>query len=225
MGGQIGLSDALLAYLVNANPEEHPVLARCRAETERDHPDLKTMQISPEQGAFLAFLARMIRAQHALEVGVFTGYSALATVLAMKETHGDKARLTACEISEDYLETARGYWREADVEHQVPCRLGAAADSLKTLLAEDHAGRYDMAFIDADKTGYDDYYESCLKLLRKGGVMAFDNVLWSGSVADPGKTDKNTEALRAIARKARGDDRIASTIVPVGDGMLLCLKL
>jgi caffeoyl-CoA O-methyltransferase len=205
------------------NPPEHPALARCRDETER-LPNAQ-MQISAEQGAFMAVLARAIRAKRAFEVGVFTGYSALATALALKDMHPAGAHLLACDVSEEYTTKARDYWREANVDGIIELKLAPAAETLDARIADGEGGSYDLGFIDADKTGYDAYYERGLLLLRPGGVMLFDNVLWSGRVADPADTSADTTALRALAAKAKADTRVHAAMTAIGDGLLMVVKL
>lgn len=212
----------MVSYLAAANPPEHPVLARCREETKAL--PMARMQISPEQGAFMQLLARMIGAQRAFEVGVFTGYSSLAVALAMKDMHGGSARLLACDLSEEWTAKARAYWRAADVDDIIELNIAPAAETLDQRLQEQEQGRYDFGFIDADKTGYDDYYERGLKLLRPGGVMLFDNMLWSGKVADAADQTPDTVALRALAVKARGDGRVHAAMTGIGDGLLIVVK-
>lgn len=181
------------------------------------------MQISPEQGAFMQSIARLVGAKRAFEIGVFTGYSSLATALAMKEMSPD-ARILACDVSEEWTSKARLYWRAAGVEAMIDLQLKPATETLAQRLAGGEAGSYDMGFVDADKTGYDDYYERGLKLLRPGGVMLFDNVLWSGGVADPANQTPDTVALRALALKAKSDARLHAAMVAIGDGVLICIK-
>lgn len=224
MSGSIGLDDTLTAYVQAANPPEHPVLARCREETE-EMGGISRMQISPEQGAFLQMCARLTGARTAIEVGVFTGYSALATALVMQEMHGADARLIGCDNSQEYTAPARRYWAEAGVGDIVDLRIGEARETLETLKGE-IAGTADMAFIDADKTGYDAYYEACLDLMRPGGLILFDNMLWNGDVADPQKVacDADTAALKALADKVRGDGRVHAAFTAIGDGLLMARK-
>jgi caffeoyl-CoA O-methyltransferase len=221
MSSSLGLTPDLIRYLADVNPPEHPVLARCRAETQA-MPDAR-MQISAEQGAFMQALVRMIGARRAFEVGVFTGYSALAVALAMKE-RGAGARLLACDINEAWTAKAQLYWREAGVDGMIDLTLQPATETLDQRLAAREAGTYDFGFIDADKTGYDDYYERGLKLLRPGGVMLFDNMLWGGAVADPSNKTPDTVALRALAHKAKTDDRGHAAMTAVGDGLLIVVK-
>ncbi len=223
MSRSLGLSPDIIQYLSRANRPEHPAAARCRLDTAAMG-RLAGMQISSEQGAFLQLLVRLIRAKRALEVGVFTGYSALVTALALRENHGGEARLTACDISPEFLRQARGYWAQAGVEDIIETRLGPALASLDALIAEGRADSFDFIFVDADKTGYCDYYERCLTLLGPLGVMAFDNVLWSGAVADPARDDADTQALRALATTARDDPRVDIAMTSVGDGVLLVVK-
>ena len=224
MSRSIGLDETLTAYVRNANRAESAALRRCREETEAMG-GVSRMQISPEQGAFLQMCARLTRARLAVEVGVFTGYSALATIQTMIEMHGGAARLIGCDISKEYTDKARIYWDEAGVANQIELRLGEASESLAALEAE-HCGSVDMIFIDADKTGYDAYYESALSLLRPGGLVLFDNVLWGGSVADEAKVaaDADTAALAALAGKIRDDGRVDMAFTAIGDGVLMAMK-
>lgn len=198
------------------------MLARCRAETQ-SMPQAQ-MQISPEQGAFMAAIVRMIGARRAFEIGVFTGYSALVTALTMKEAQGPGARLLACDVSAEWATKAQTYWRDAGVDGMIDLTIQPAVETLDQRLAAREAGAYDFGFIDADKTGYDAYYERGLKLLRKGGVMLFDNMLWSGQVADPADKSADTIALRALAAKAKADDRVHAAMTAVGDGVLMVVK-
>jgi caffeoyl-CoA O-methyltransferase len=221
MSTSLGLSPEVVRYLAQANPPEHPALARCREETSRL--PMARMQISAEQGAFMQVLARMLNAKRAFEIGVFTGYSSTAVALTMKEIDAS-ARLLACDISEEWTAKARDYWREAQVEDAIELVLAPAAETLDACLAAGEGGRYDLGFIDADKTGYDAYYERGLHLLRQGGVMLFDNVLWSGKVADAADTSADTSALRALAQKAKADSRVHAAMTNIGDGLLLCVK-
>jgi caffeoyl-CoA O-methyltransferase len=221
MSSSLGLSADIVAYLASVNPPEHPALKRCRKETSAL--PMARMQISPEQGAFMQTIARLVRARRAFEIGVFTGYSSLATALAMKEMHADPYIL-ACDVSEEWTSKARGYWREAGVDAMIDLRLRPATETLDQRLKAGEASGYDMGFVDADKTSYDAYYERGLQLLRAGGIMLFDNVLWSGGVADPANKTPDTEALRALALKARGDVRVHAAMTSIGDGVLMCIK-
>ena len=212
------LPDAVESYLHNEAHVETPLAHRLRQETAKL--PMAMMQIGVDQGAFLALLIRLLGARRALEIGTFTGYSALAVAAALPAD----GRLVCCDISDEWTRMGRRYWDEAGVAGRIDLRLAPAADTLRELLRDPGPGSFDFAFIDADKTGYDHYYESCLTLLRPGGLMAFDNTLWSGKVADPAQTDADTTALRALNLKARDDPRVTSCLVSVGDGVLLALK-
>ena len=178
------------------------------------------MQIGADEGALLALLVRLIGAQRTLEIGTYTGYSALAVAMALPAN----GKLVCCDINDEWTQVARRYWREAGLADKVDLRLAPAADTLRDLLRDPGQGSFDFAFIDADKEGYDGYYEDCLKLVRVGGLMAFDNTLWSGRVADPSEKGKDTVALRALNAKVRDDPRVDSCLLTVGDGVLLARK-
>lgn len=223
MSRSFGLSPEIIAYLTAANPTEHPVQAKCREETAALG-WVSRMQISPEQGALMQLLVRLMGAKRTIEIGVFTGYSALTVGLVLKELHGADAHILACDIAKDWTAKGQGYWDEAGIGEIVDLRIAPATETLDAALAAGQAGSYDMAFIDADKTGYAAYYERCLQLLRPGGLMLFDNVLWSGAVADPGATDADTIALRALAQQVRSDPRVHAAMTAVGDGLLLAIK-
>ena len=223
MSSSLGLSPEIVRYLAHVNPPEHAALARCREETSRL--PMAQMQISAEQGAFMQTIVRMLNAKRAFEIGVFTGYSALATALTMKDLHPVGAKLLACDVSEEWTTKARDYWREAQVDDVIELALAPAAETLDARIAAGEGGQYDLGFIDADKTGYDAYYERGLALLRKGGAMLFDNMLWSGRVADPADTTPDTSALRALARKAKADPRVHAAMTSIGDGVLICVKV
>jgi caffeoyl-CoA O-methyltransferase len=218
MSTSLGLTPEVVRYLADVNPTEHPALKRCREETSAL--PMARMQISAEQGAFMAVVARMLSAKRAFEVGVFTGYSALA----LKDMHGSLANLLACDVSEEWTTKARHYWREANVDDVIELKLAPAVETLDARIAAGEAGSYDMGFVDADKTSYDAYYERGLMLLRKGGVMLFDNVLWSGKVADPADTTPDTTALRALAHKVKADERVHAAMTSIGDGVLIVVK-
>jgi O-methyltransferase len=224
MSSSFGLDAHLTAYVRDANRAEHPAQRRCRLETDAMG-DVAVMQISPEQGAFLQLCARLVQARTAVEIGVFTGYSALATMLAMRDIHGPAARLYGCDISDDFTGLAHSYWQEAGLDEQIELRLGDARETLAGLVAG-IGGTVDMVFIDADKAGYDAYYEAALRLLRPGGLVLFDNVLWSGSVADPVRcaADADTAALKALADKVRDDGRVDMAFTTIGDGILMAIK-
>ncbi|WP_135211993.1 class I SAM-dependent methyltransferase [Vitreimonas flagellata] len=223
MSSSLGLTPELVAYLASANPPEHAALKRCREETARM--TQARMQISAEQGAFMQVLARLMSAKRAFEIGVFTGYSALATALTLKEMHGRAAHILACDVSEEWTTKARDYWREANVDDVIELVIAPATETLKVRIAQGQAGAYDFGFIDADKTGYADYYEAGLELLRPGGALLFDNALWSGRVTDPADTSADTSALRALAVKAKSDPRVHAAMTNIGDGLLICVKL
>ena len=214
----LGLEAPLYDYLLSVSLREAPVLARLRAETA-SHPKVN-MQIAPEQGQFMALLARLIGARQCIEIGVFTGYSSLAIALALP----DGGRIVACDVSDEYTSVARRYWAEAGVQDKVDLRLAPAAETLQGLIAGGESGRYDFGFIDADKGGYADYYERLLVLLRRGGLIAVDNTLWGGSVADAADQDPDTRAIRAFNEKLHADERVDLSLVPIGDGLTLARK-
>jgi len=220
MGRPNKISPELAAYIAETGVREHPVLERCRVETHRRLGDRARMQISPEQGAFLALLTRLLGARRTLEVGVFTGYSSLAVALALP----DGGVLTACELSEEFADIAGGYWDAAGVRDRVDLRLGPARETLDALVEDGAAETFDLAFIDADKIGYDAYYETCLQLIRPGGVITVDNTLWDGAVIDPDDDSDDTVAIRAFNEKVRRDDRVDFALTTIGDGLTICLK-
>ena len=212
------LTDQLYRYLLEVSLREPDVLRRLREETAA-HPQAQ-MQIAPEQGQFMALLARLAGARKALEVGVFTGYSALAVTLAMPED----GRLVACDVSEEFTAVARRYWREAGVDHRIDLRIAPAIETLDALLSAGEAGSFDLAFIDADKTGYDAYYERALALVRSGGLIVLDNMLQDGKAADPSSTEPGVVAIRALNRKLLDDERVDLSLLPVADGITLARK-
>jgi predicted O-methyltransferase YrrM len=214
----INLDETLNRYIKEHSAREHPVLAELRAATAGiPHAG---MQISPEQGQLMALLVKILGARRTIEVGVFTGYSSLAVALALPAD----GRVVACDVSEEWTRVARRFWEKAGVAAKVDLRLAPALETLDQLLAAGEAGRYDFAFIDADKGNYDGYYERCLKLLRSGGLAAVDNTLWNGWVADPAHTEDDTRAIRAFNEKLRADDRIDLSLVPIGDGLTLARR-
>jgi O-methyltransferase len=227
VGTTIGLEGPLAEWVRQWGAREHPVLTRCRRETAALGA-VSRMQISPEQGAVMQALARLIRARRVCEVGVFTGYSSTALALVLKEMHDGDAVLVACDVSAEYVEKARVYWKAAGVEHVVLPRVGPATDTLRHLLAEGDAGTFDIVFIDADKPAYDMYYECGLRLLRPGGLMLIDNMLWGGAVADgveaPASEAKTVAALRALTEKIHADARVDMALATVGDGLSLVVK-
>jgi len=211
--------EAVDRYLGTVVVRETPLQQRLRAETAGL---LQAgMQIGADQGVLLAFLARLVGARRAIEIGTFTGYSALALAGALPAD----GRLVCCDVSEEWTAIARRYWAEAGLAERIELHLRPARETLSELLQRDGPGTFDFAFIDADKTGYDAYYEACLALLRAGGLVAIDNVLWSGAVADPSDNKPDTVALRAITLKIRDDPRVDACLVSVGDGVLLARKL
>ena len=209
------LDDRTYEYLLTHSLREDPRLAALRAETA-SHPNVN-MQIAPEQGQFMQMLVRLTGARRAIEVGVFTGYSSLAVVLAMPKD----GRLLALDVSEEYTAVARRHWRAAGVADRIELVLAPASETLDARLAAGEAGQYDFAFIDADKTGYLGYYEQLLKLLRPGGLIVVDNTLWGGEVANPGNREADTEALRAFNDALHRDPRVDLALLPVGDGLTL----
>jgi predicted O-methyltransferase YrrM len=214
----IGLGDKLMAYVREVGAREDADMRRLREETAK-HPRAQ-MQISLEQGQFLALLIELIGAKRTLEVGTFTGYSAMWVAKAM----GPAGRVVALDVDKDFTAVAQRHWKQAGVDGQIDLRLAPAAESLQKMLDAGEAGAYDFAFIDADKPNYDTYYEYAIKLLRQGGVIAIDNVLWSGRVADPTERDEETAALRALNAKIAKDERVTVSMVPIGDGLTLARK-
>jgi O-methyltransferase len=212
------MTDELYRYLLDVSLRESDVQRRLREETAK-LPEAG-MQLSPEQGQLLGLLVRLMGARRCLEVGTFTGYSTLAVALALPED----GFITACDVSEIWTDIAWRYWQEADVAHKIFLRLAPARDTLDGLLAQDQAGMYDFCFIDADKEGYLDYYERCLRLLRPGGLVAVDNTLWGGRPADPAVNDVDTVAIRDFNRRVRDDARVEMALLPVGDGLTLAWK-
>ena len=212
------MDDRLYDYLLTVSVREPSVLADLRAETAR-LPNAG-MQISPEQGQLMRLLVELIGARRCIEIGVFTGYSSTCVALALP----DDGRIVACDVSEEYTNVARRYWRLAGVEQRIALRLGPALATLDELLAAGQAASFDFAFIDADKENYLAYYERSLELLRSGGLLAVDNVLWEGSVADPSDQRPSTLAIRALNAHVARDERVSSSLVPIGDGLFLIRK-
>jgi len=213
------LPQAVDDYLRTVVARESPLQQRLRDETAKL--PMGGMQIGADQGVFLAFLVRLIGARNAIEIGTFTGYSALSVASAL----APGGRLVCCDVSEEWTAIARRYWAEAGVADRIELHLRPAQETLALLLRKHGPGSFDFAFIDADKTGYDAYYEACLELLRPGGLIAIDNVLWSGTVADPADQKPDTVALRALTVKIRDDRRVDASLVSLGDGVLLARKL
>ena len=218
MGRAITMTDELYRYLLGHSLRDHPVLRELREETAKL--PMAGMQIGPDQGQFLGLLARLVGAKRCLEVGVFTGYSSLAVAMALP----DDGTILALDVSEEWTAIARRYWKKAGVEHKIDLRIGKALSTLDTLISLRESGRYDFAFIDADKTNYLPYYERCLELVRRGGLIAVDNTLWSGRVADPANEEADTVALRAFNEALHKDERVDLSLLPVGDGVTLARK-
>jgi caffeoyl-CoA O-methyltransferase len=213
------LTAALYDYLLAQSLREPPLLAELREKTaSMPHGG---MQISPDQGQLMALLVRLMGARRTLEVGVFTGYSSLSVALALP----DDGRIVACDVSAEWTAIARDYWKKAGVDGKIDLRLAPALGTLDALLAEGAAGQYDFAFIDADKGNYLGYYERCLKLVRRGGLIAVDNVLWNGWVADPAHREDDTQAIRAFNERLHADRRVALSMLAIGDGLGLALKV
>jgi caffeoyl-CoA O-methyltransferase len=205
-------------YIRRVSLREDEVLHRIR-EATASHPQM-SCQIAAEQGQFMALLIHLTGARRTLEVGVFTGYSSTAVALALPED----GRIIACDINQEWTAVARRFWREAGVEHKIDLRLAPATETLDKLLAEGQAGKFDFAFIDADKENYDGYYERALRLVRTGGLIAVDNVIWHGRVIDPAANDVDTQAIRALNEKLHADERVWLSLVPIGDGLTLACK-
>jgi predicted O-methyltransferase YrrM len=214
----LGLPDAVWQYLVDVTAREPEVLKALRRETA-ELPN-GGMQIAPEQGRLLAFLVELIGAERCLEVGVFTGYSSISVALALP-AHG---RIVACDQSREWTDIARRYWEKAGVADKIELRLGPGLSTLTALAAEGATGTFDFAFIDADKENAEAYYEHAFGLLRSGGLFAFDNALWGGSVADPSDQRDSTRAVRALTALVCSDPRVSATLIPVGDGLLVARK-
>ena len=214
----ISLTESLYDYLIAVSLREPRLLLDLREETAA-LPNA-SMQIAPEQGQFMALLVRLMGARRCLEVGVFTGYSSLCVALALLAD----GRIVACDVSAEWTAVARAYWQAAGVEDKVDLRLAPALETLDALLADGHAGTFDLAFIDADKPRYLAYYERALALVRAGGLIVIDNTLWSGRVADPEISDESTVALRHFNEVLHGDARVDLSLVPVGDGLTLARR-
>lgn len=214
----IGLDDRLYNYLLSATLREHKMLKALRAKTAQ-HPQAR-MQISPEQGQFMALMMQLMGAKKTLEIGVFTGYSTLAVALALPED----GRIVACDVNEKDTAIAQPYWEKANIAHKIDLRIAPALDTLEDLIAAGESETFDFSFIDADKNNYDNYYEKSLQLVRPGGLIAIDNTLWYGRVADPEVQDKRTQHIRTLNEKVRDDERVIMSLLPIGDGLLLAMK-
>ena len=213
------LSDTLYRYLLENSVREPEILRKLREETAAE--PMARMQIGPEQGQFMQLLARMTGARRCLEVGVFTGYSSLAVALALPAD----GRILACDISEKWTAIARRYWAAAGVAEKIELRLAPALETLDQLVRSGAAGSFDFAFIDADKVNYQAYFERALTLIRPGGLIVVDNTLWQGAVADPSVRDEDTEAIRAFNLRLKEDPRVIQSLIPIGDGVSLALKV
>ena len=213
------LDEKLREYLLNVSVKESEILRELREETAQM--EYSAMQISPEQGAFMSFLVELIQAKRTLEIGVFTGYSALVVAMALPED----GIVTACDVSKEWANVGMKYWKKAQVENKINLRIAPALKTLDQLLSEGKQGTYDFAFIDADKIEYQGYFDKSLELLRIGGLIAIDNVLWGGSVIDDSIQDSSTKAIRKINKKLYQDERVSISMVPIGDGLTLARKL
>ena len=209
------LPDAVEDYVSRLITRETPVQQRLREETAA-LPEAG-MQIGADQGALLALLLRVLGARRVLELGTFTGYSALAMAAALPED----GRLLTCDVSETWTSMARRHWEAAGLSHKIELRLGPALETLRQVLRENGPQSFDFAFIDADKPAYDAYYEACLQLIRPGGLIALDNMLWSGAVADPANQEPNPVTIRALNLKIRDDPRVDACLLTIGDGLML----
>lgn len=218
MSDKTFIDDRLYNYLLSVSLQEPELLQKLRQETAT-HP-MSQMQIAPDQGQLMALLVQLIGAKKALEVGVFTGYSSLAVALALPSD----GQLIACDVSEDYTAIARRYWEQAGVTAKIDLRIAPALETLDQLLSEGQANSFDFAFIDADKSNYPSYYDRALKLVRPGGLIAIDNVLWSGRVADPQEQDNRTNRIRAFNQQLHQDNRIMLCMLAIADGLTLALK-
>lgn len=214
----INLDDRLYAYLLEQSSRENDIMRRLRERTASH--ELARMQIAPEQAQFMALLIELIGARRIIEIGTFTGYSAMAMAQALPAD----GQLICCDISAEWTAIGRPFWREAGVESRIDLRIAPALETLDDLIEQGQQGRFDMAFIDADKTAYADYYERCLVLLRTGGLVLIDNVLWSGRVIDDEADDEDTRAIRAFNEQLHHDRRVSLSLLPLGDGLTLAMK-
>ena len=215
----IVLDKQLRDYLLNVSVRESEVLYALRKETE--NMEYSQMQISPEQGSFMAFLVGLINGKRTLDIGVFTGYSALVVASALPKN----GYVTACDINTEWTDIAKKYWELANVENKIDLRIAPALETLDGLLSDGCRDRYDFSFIDADKINYQHYYERSLMLIRPGGLIAIDNVLWSGRIIDNHSEDPDTEAIKEFNKNLYQDERVSISMVPIGDGLTLVRKL
>ena len=214
----ISITDSIYKYLCENSLREDEVLSSLRAYTYRM--EQRNMQISPEQGQFMQLLIKLMGAKNTIEIGVFTGYSSLCVALALPLD----GKIIACDISTKYTDIAEKYWKDANVRDKIDLRIGPALDTLQKLIDKGLSNTFDFSFIDADKINYDNYYELSLKLLRPGGLIAIDNVLWSGDVVDERINDIDTESIRSLNKRIYIDKRVDISILPIGDGLTLALK-
>lgn len=215
----LGLDKTLYDYLLSVSLREPEILTQLRQETAQH--SMATMQIAPDQGQFLALLVKLIAAKKTLDIGVFTGYSSLVVALALPAD----GKVIACDIDEEYTAIARRYWQKAGVADKINLHLAPALETLEKLIAVGEAETFDFAFIDADKSNYDNYYELALQLVRPGGLIAIDNVLWSGRVADPQVQDNRTNRIRAFNQKLYQDQRVTLSMLAIADGLTLAMKI
>jgi predicted O-methyltransferase YrrM len=214
----ITLNDRLYDYLLGSSMRENAVQRRLRAVTANH--EWSRMQIAPEQGQFMALLVELMEARRVLEIGTYTGYSALCMAQALPAD----GQLVCCDLSKEWTSLGIPFWQEAGVAERIDLRLGPALETLKQLQREGLRGRFDLAFIDADKENYADYFEGCLQMVRQGGLIMLDNTLWNGAVADPRDNDPDTLAIRKVNHKLLRDERISLSLVPIGDGLTLARK-
>ncbi len=215
----IPMTDPLYDYYLASSLREPEILERLRDATLA-HPEAG-MQISPEQGQFMRFLVRLIGAARAIEIGTYTGYSALSVALALP----DDGLLVACERREEFTKIGQPFWREAGVSDRIDLRIGKAVGTLEAMIEAGEGGTYDFAFIDGDKKNYVNYYELCLRLVRQGGLIAIDNALWSGRLVDKTLDDPASKAIRTLNEKIRDDERVDMSLLPIGDGLMLARRL
>ncbi len=214
----INLDETLYQYLLDHSVRESALQRGLREVTSQL--EMSRMQISPEQGQFMALLVELLGAERIIEIGTFTGYSALCLAQAMPE----QGELICCDVNKEWTDIGRRFWRDAGVEARIDLHLAPALDTLGNLIKYGEAETFDMAFIDADKTNYLNYYECCLALVRRGGLILFDNTLWGGAVADPSDQDADTQALRELNERLHRDERVSISLVPIGDGLTLARK-
>ena len=216
--GILSYTSSLRQYVWQYGLREHPALKELRTETEKLPSSM--MQICPEQGALMGNLIRLIAAKKTIEVGTYTGYSAMTVALALP----DDGEVVACDVSEEWTSVAKKAWEKAGIANKIDLQLAPASNTLDALLAEGKEGSFDFAFIDADKTNYQIYYEQCFKLIRQGGVIVIDNVLWGGAVTDSNRNDADTEAIRELNQFIATDERVSISMIPVGDGLTVAVK-